>query len=219
MRSTLIALVATFVLSAPVLARAHDCCCDDCCDGCADSAQSSAASSVDADAVLKVLAQYGFYLGPYADQMGEGGGIAIGGSVTSTDAEDGGMAVAKADDVEGVAIAVATASAAPADPDDSLHTFVFHCPVNFNNSEPIPQDKLDALEKHLCELAGGFTMSEAEGAWVNEGKLYHEPMRRYMIGVSADGIDALEDYAVDTLKQDFGQINVWVEVDGEAEIL
>lgn len=203
--TTLLAIFATMMLAAPVLARAHNCCCDECCDNTA----AAASASVDADAVLKVLAQYGFYLGPYADMIeAGGGGIAIGAG--SSDAIE----------AEGAALVAETTQAMPlpADSSPELHTFVFHCPVNFNSGEPIPAAQLDALEKRLCELAGGFTRSEAQGAWVYEGQLYHEPMRRYMLGLPESGIDELLDYAVDTLKQDFGQINVWVEIDGEPEI-
>ncbi len=195
---TFLAIFATLMFSAPVLARAHDCCCDDCCDD--TSAATSA--SVDADAVLKVLAQYGFYLGPYADMIDAGGGgIAIGGSPDEIEVNPDNPPD-HADEA----------------PDAALHTFVFHCPVNFNDGEPIPAAQLDSLEKLLCQRAGGFTVTDAQGAWEYEGQVYHEPVRRYMLGLPEAQIPALADEIEALLKGDYKQIAVWIEIDGEPEI-
>lgn len=99
-----------------------------------------------------------------------------------------------------------------------LHMLVFHCPVNFNDGTRVPAELIDKLEKLVCAECGGFTMSEVEGAWEDEGKVYREPMRRYLVGIAPDRLAPFQAQLEALIKGDFAQLAVWFEVDGIPEI-
>lgn len=103
-------------------------------------------------------------------------------------------------------------------PDAPLHMLVFHCPVQFNDGAPVPPELSARLEQLVCAECGGFTVSEVEGAWEDEGKVYREPMRRYLVGIAPDRLLAFQAQVEALIKGDFKQLAVWFEVDGVPEI-
>lgn len=79
----------------------------------------------------------------------------------------------------------------------------------------------DALQLDLCNFFGGFTVFEGRGAWVDNGKLYQEPVMVYQVAFdpNADGVADL----LRAIARDYGkagkQIAMFLVIDGEAEII
>jgi hypothetical protein len=112
----------------------------------------------------------------------------------------------------------ASEAEAGADEAAGLHSLVFHVPVNFNDGSPVPAELSERLERLVCERAGGFSVSPVDGAWEDGGKVYREPMRRFLVGLPEEKIAPFVDEIVALLKGDYAQLAVWVEIDGEPEI-
>jgi hypothetical protein len=195
MRSTLTLLALTaLLLSAPLGSRALAC--DECCHPCCDSAP-AASAELSEELILRVLAEHGIVLSDDA--------IMIGAPVAAE-----GVALASS---EPVALATPTTGESP-----DLLPVVFHVPVNFNDGKPVPAELQQKLEHFVCEQAGGFTVSAVEGAWEYEGKIYREPMQRFMVGLEPGKVAAFADAIEAMLKGDYQQIAVWFEIDGQPEI-
>lgn len=115
------------------------------------------------------------------------------------------------------ALAAQTAAPEAAEP-EPLRMLVFHCPVQFNDGRPVPPELISKLEEIVCADCGGFTVSAVEGAWEDDGRVYREPMRRYLVGVEADRLGAFQSKIESLIKGEFAQLAVWFEVDGVPEI-
>lgn len=75
------------------------------------------------------------------------------------------------------------------------------------------------LQRDLCTIFGGYTVTEGQGAWMDGGKLYAEPVAIYQVAydhrVTADQsvIDAAQHYG-----RAAKQIAVFYVIDGKATI-
>ena len=60
-----------------------------------------------------------------------------------------------------------------------------HVPEALNDGSPVCPSQFEAYEAALIDLAGGFTLLPAIGAWRSQsGQIYREPMRLYAIDVA-----------------------------------
>jgi hypothetical protein len=215
MRTITSLITMLFLTAAPLIAHAGDCCC---CEE--DSAPAAASCLCDEETILRVLAANGIYLGHFADELDAGRQSPASAAIppTAQDAAGGPEGLAQ---VEPLAMLVLEQAAMPpaqeADSPD-LIPLVFHVPVNFNDGTPVPAALIEKLELYVCGEAGGFTVSDAEGAWEHEGKVYREPMRRYIVGIDAAQVAGFLAVIEQLLKEDMQQIAVWFEVDGDPEI-
>jgi hypothetical protein len=95
-------------------------------------------------------------------------------------------------------------------------------PVNLNSGEPAPPDALAHVERVLCKLGGGATITDAVGVWHSpEGRTYREPVR--IVETDAVGVRAVLWRMLAELAQRVGreldQVAVYVrmrEIDAEA---
>ncbi len=78
----------------------------------------------------------------------------------------------------------------------------------------------EKLQRDLCAAFGGYTVTEAQGAWMDKGKLYAEPVMVYQVAYEPNST------AVSQLKAEARhigamakQIAIFIVIDGEAEIL
>ncbi|MFT3671282.1 hypothetical protein [Aestuariivirga sp.] len=65
---------------------------------------------------------------------------------------------------------------------------IIHLPMFDNDGKPIGAIH-DWLKRELCKLFGGFTSHHATGGWIDptdEGKVYVEQVRRYIVAASPD---------------------------------
>lgn len=77
------------------------------------------------------------------------------------------------------------------------------------------------LEQRLCDVFGGFTSWNGNGAWMDNGKLYAEPVKVYQIAYDENSI-AHDFDAVPIIAREAGrraaQIAVFYVIDGKATI-
>lgn len=95
----------------------------------------------------------------------------------------------------------------------------FHCPVAFNDGSPVPVQRIRKLERLILEHAGGLSRSKVQGVWKHEGRIYREPVLRYMVGLEDDAVDLFVKVIERYIKREMQQISVWFEVDGKPMIL
>ena len=100
-----------------------------------------------------------------------------------------------------------------------LAVVLFHLPLAFNDGTAVPMELIEDLLTDVTELAGGFTYEEGTGGWLHEGKLYREAVWVVKVGISEEKLCELQELVEGRLKGEFGQIAVWFEVAGSAEIL
>lgn len=68
--------------------------------------------------------------------------------------------------------------------DPHTERLTLHVPEILNDGSSVGYELLEAYERELLKLAGGFTLRNAIGAWrSHEGVLYREPVRLYSIDV------------------------------------
>lgn len=74
--------------------------------------------------------------------------------------------------------------------------FTLHVPRAYNDGREVEPDVLAWIENELVDVAGGFTATEAEGAWRGpRGKLYREPVRLYHVDADEDDASFLHTVA------------------------
>jgi len=66
---------------------------------------------------------------------------------------------------------------------------IIHIPVMYNNGEAIEPEILEAIEQKILWNFNGFTKSLVTGVWKNEGRVYKEPMQRYIIAMQGNSGD------------------------------
>jgi len=97
-------------------------------------------------------------------------------------------------------------------------------PVFLNDGTTRATDAHEWLQNQLCDIFGGFTVWNADGAWKHDGKIIAEPVKVYQIAVDPDSAAASETYgAIEHLARFAGkranQIAVFYAYDGEAHII
>lgn len=96
----------------------------------------------------------------------------------------------------------------------------FHLPAILNDGSDA-QSFVDACTKAIIEEFGGCTVSEATGYWMDNGKLYQEPVYRFTVGIMDGGYQ--ENRLLDMAKhfaQLMDQLAVYyVWTDGEVSII
>jgi len=66
-----------------------------------------------------------------------------------------------------------------------MQRITLHIPTCDNNDHPVPRSILGLWEAQIVDIAGGFTVSDAVGAWRSPtGRIYREPVRLYVIDVA-----------------------------------
>lgn len=83
----------------------------------------------------------------------------------------------------------------------------------------------ETLQRDLCTLFGGYTVTEGQGAWMDKGKLYAEPVAVYQVAIpfkdwteqeaSRNKVRMLADRAGKAAEQ----IAMFVVIDGEVEFI
>jgi hypothetical protein len=78
----------------------------------------------------------------------------------------------------------------------------------------------ETLARNLCVIYGGFTVTAGRGAWVDNGRLYHEDVKVYQVAYDPAQIGAqrMRDTA-QYIGRMAKQIAMFIVIDGEAEIL
>lgn len=65
--------------------------------------------------------------------------------------------------------------------------YTLHVPARYNNGRPVTPHIMQGIESRLIDYAGGFTMTRADGAWRgDDGTIYHEPIRLYLVDTAED---------------------------------
>ncbi|MDQ5819899.1 MAG: DUF3574 domain-containing protein [Actinomycetota bacterium] len=65
-----------------------------------------------------------------------------------------------------------------------MERITLHVPETLNDGVPVALGDLQAYETELLEIAGGFTVTPAIGAWRSpSGELHREPLRLYSLDV------------------------------------
>lgn len=100
-----------------------------------------------------------------------------------------------------------------------MRIFQINLPTLDNNGAGIVHAH-EKLQKGLCQAFGGYTVTEGQGAWMDNGKLYAEPVMVYQAAYDPHTIpaDLLREMAQFTGK-DAKQIAMFIVIDGEAEII
>lgn len=66
-----------------------------------------------------------------------------------------------------------------------MHRVTLHVPETRNDGSPVATAELEAHEAELLQIAGGFTLIPAIGAWRSStGEVYREPLRLYAVDVA-----------------------------------
>ena len=97
-------------------------------------------------------------------------------------------------------------------------------PVYLNDGKTRASDAHEWLQNQLCDIFGGFTVWNADGAWKHDGKIYAEPVKVYQVAYDPESAAASDAFgAFEHLARFAGkradQIAVFYSVDGEAKIL
>lgn len=100
-----------------------------------------------------------------------------------------------------------------------MRIFQINLPVLDNNGAGMVHVH-EKLQRDLCAAFGGYTVTEAQGAWMDKGKLYAEPVMVYQVAYDPRiiPVDLLREMAQFTGKA-AKQIAIFIVIDGEAEIL
>lgn len=61
-----------------------------------------------------------------------------------------------------------------------MHEYIIHLPIADNDGNDIALHINDCIT-HLITEFGGATISDAQGMWMHEGKLYNEPVKRVVL--------------------------------------
>jgi hypothetical protein len=78
----------------------------------------------------------------------------------------------------------------------------------------------EKLQRDLCTIFGGYTVTEAQGAWMDKGKLYAEPVMVYQVAYEPNASERQKIRMVaDRAGKAAKQIAMFVVLDGEAEIV
>lgn len=65
-----------------------------------------------------------------------------------------------------------------------MERVTLHVPETLNDGSPVPLEQLAVYEAELFEIAKGYTLTHAIGAWRSpSGERYREPLRLYAIDV------------------------------------
>lgn len=65
-------------------------------------------------------------------------------------------------------------------------------PLSLNDGAPVTETELTAVERELCDIAGGFTFADGIGGWLSpDGVLYREAVRVYTLDVSGSDEERL----------------------------
>ena len=57
-------------------------------------------------------------------------------------------------------------------------------PLALNDGTPLDAVTLDTLERELLDIGGGFTATDAQGAWrADDGTIYRDPVRVYALDI------------------------------------
>lgn len=71
--------------------------------------------------------------------------------------------------------------------------FTLHVPRRYNDGRAVESEVVDWIESELLDAAGGFTTTEAIGAWRgSRGKVYREPVRLYHVDADEDSEATLQ---------------------------
>lgn len=76
------------------------------------------------------------------------------------------------------------------------------------------------LHRDLCDVFGGFTVTDGRGAWVDNGKLYFEAVKVYQIAYEPGAANelAIRNIAV-RIGRRAKQVAIFYAIDGEAKIV
>lgn len=89
-----------------------------------------------------------------------------------------------------------------------------HVPETLNDGTPVATERFTAYEDALIEIAGGYTLAHAIGAWQSsDGTIYREPLRLYSVDVQdvAACLPRVHDLAL-RIRAELIQIEVYVTV-------
>lgn len=74
--------------------------------------------------------------------------------------------------------------------------YTLHVPRFYNDGTVVPPSELDLVEGRLLDIAGGFTSTNATGAWRSpDGRVYREPVTLYHVDSELDVERELRDVA------------------------
>lgn len=90
----------------------------------------------------------------------------------------------------------------------------------FDNNGVNLDDVHANLANNLCVVFGGFTVWQARGAWVDDGKLYQEDVKVYQVAYEPDHV-ARNNLRALTIRagKEARQIAMFLVIDGETEII
>lgn len=99
-----------------------------------------------------------------------------------------------------------------------MRQYTIHIPVIFNSGQVVPKELYSNMRERALDYFGGYSWDEAEiaGAWVDEGQVYAEPMRRLI--VATDDFAKLQKY-VAFLKTTFDQLAMYVVDNGPVHFM
>lgn len=92
-----------------------------------------------------------------------------------------------------------------------MDRLVLHIPETLNDGLAVSPARLAQYEDELLEIAGGFTLTHAIGAWrAASGQTYREPLRLYAVDVGADSAGERLRRLAARIARELGQVAVYV---------
>lgn len=96
---------------------------------------------------------------------------------------------------------------------------VFLMPERDNENRPFRRGQWKELHNRLLALADGFNWTAGvHGVWMHEGKIYSERCRRYEASMRVLELPKWLEI-VQWAKAEFGQIALYLEINGAPEII